>query len=120
MSKTGRPSKYTDELIEKAKGYISTYELQGDVIPSIAGLSSYLEITRTTLYAWEKEYDEFSYILRAIKSEQEKVLLNNGLSGDFNSAITKLVLGKHGYHDKQDVDQKGSMSISIGKEFEGI
>jgi len=25
-----------------------------------------------------------------------------GLSGEFNSNIAKLALGKHGYHDKQD------------------
>ena len=120
MSKIGRPTKYTDELIKKAREYITDYEMYGDVIPSIAGLSSYLEVTRTTLYDWEKEHKEFSYILRGIKSEQEKVLLNSGLNGDFNSAITKLVLGKHGYHDKQDVDQKTDMTINIGKEFNGI
>jgi hypothetical protein len=27
-------------------------------------------------------------------------LIAKGLSGDFNSAIAKLVLGKHGYHDR--------------------
>lgn len=115
-----RPTKYNDVLLEKAKGYISQYSLLGDVIPSIAGLSSYLEVNRSSLYEWEKNYPEFSDILRAIKSEQEQVLLNSGLKGDFNSAITKLVLGKHGYHDKQDIDQKTDMVINIGKEFEGI
>ena len=35
---------------------------------------------------------------------QQLTLLNGGLSNTFNSAITKLVLGKHGYHDKMDQD----------------
>ena len=30
--------------------------------------------------------------------------LANGLNNTFNSAITKLVLGKHGYHDKMEQD----------------
>jgi len=120
MSDTGRPTKYTDELIEKAKAYITDYETYSDVIPSIAGLASVLDVSRKLLYDWEKKYPEFLYILEAIKREQQKVLLNKGLSGDFNSNITKLVLGKHGYHDKQDVGVSGSMDISIGKEFDGV
>ena len=118
--KTGRPSKYTEEIIKKAENYIYDYETYNDIIPSIVGLASILEVTRTTLYKWEKEHEEFSYILENIKREQEKVLLNKGLIGDFNSAITKLVLGKHGYHDKQDLGLEANMSITIGKDFEGI
>ena len=120
MSVMGRPTKYTDELVKKAKAYITDYAIYGDVIPSIAGLSSYLKVNRSSLYEWESLYKDFSDILRAIKAEQEKVLINKGLIGDFNSAITKLVLGKHGYHDRQDLDITGDMSINIGKEFEGI
>jgi len=116
----GRPTKYTDELVMKAKAYITDYAIYEDMIPSVAGLASALDVSRTVLYDWEKEYPEFLYILEAIKREQQKVLLNKGLSGDFNSTITKLVLGKHGYHDKQDVDVKADMSINIGKEFNGI
>ncbi len=119
MSVTGRPTKYTDELVEKAKAYITDYAIYGDVIPSIAGLSSALKVSRSILYKWEEEKQDFLDILREIKAEQEKVLLNKGLIGDFNSAITKLVLGKHGYHDRQDLDITGDMSINIGKEFDG-
>jgi hypothetical protein len=35
---------------------------------------------------------------------QERTLLNGGLGKDFNPVITKLVLGKHGYSDKQEED----------------
>ena len=120
MSDTGRPTKYKPELIKKAKAYITEYETYGDVIPSIAGLASVIEVHRSLLYVWEKEHPEFLDILEAIKREQQKVLLNKGLTGDFNSAITKLVLGKHGYHDKQDMDVKADMSVQIGKEFSGV
>ena len=116
----GRPTKYTDELLKISQDYITNYAIYDDMIPSIASLSLVLHVDRTTLYEWAKVHEEFSHILSEIKSEQEKVLISKGLSGDFNSAITKLVLGKHGYHDKQDIDAKGEISISIGKEFNGI
>ena len=115
---SGRPTKYNDILVSKAKDYITSYVTYGDVIPSIVGLASILDVNRSTLYEWEKEHPIFSDILEAIKREQQRVLLNRGLLGDFNSAITKLVLGKHGYHDKQDVGIIGD--INIGSEFNGI
>jgi hypothetical protein len=35
-------------------------------------------------------------------------LVNKGLNNTFNAAITKLVLGKHGFHDKMDQDLTSS------------
>ena len=46
----------------------------------------------------------FSNIFEKLMSEQEKVLVNKGLTGDYNSTIAKLILTKHGYSDKQDID----------------
>jgi hypothetical protein len=39
-------------------------------------------------------------MLKQLITRQRTVLLNNGLNGKFNSQITKLVLSKHGYHDR--------------------
>ena len=57
-----------------------------------------------TLYDWEKDENkaEFSKILRRCMDKQQQVLINKGLGKVFDSGLTKLVLGKHGYHDKQD------------------
>jgi hypothetical protein len=100
----GRPSKYCDALISKSRDYLANYESYEDMIPSIAGLAVVLSVRRETLHVWAKETgkEEFSNILGEILSKQEKVLVNKGLTGDFNSTIAKLVLGKHGYHDRQD------------------
>lgn len=45
----GRPTKYTDELLEMAEQYINVYKDEGDVIPSLAGLALYLGIARSTM-----------------------------------------------------------------------
>ena len=102
----GRPTDYNDSILEKANDYLENYESYEDVIPSVAGLASVLGIARSTVYDWAKQEEkkEFSDILQEILSKQERVLINKGLTGDFNSNITKLALGKHGYSDKQETD----------------
>jgi len=105
MSKVGRPTKYNQEMVDRSYKYIDEYEKHGDMIPSIEGLSEILDVRRNTIYDWAKDEEkEFSNILAKLLAKQQKVLINNGLSNTFNSAITKLVLGKHGFHDKVDTD----------------
>lgn len=102
----GRPTKYTPELLEKCHKYIEEWRTLGDMIPSHNALSLYLDVSRETLYAWEKDEDkkEFSDILSKIMVLQQSELINKGLEGKFSAPITKLVLGKHGYSDKVDTD----------------
>ena len=106
----GRPSIYTLELIEKAQEYLDGgYETLEHEIPSHVGLSVVLGVTRKTLYHWAKEDNkpEICDILDKIMAKQEITLINKGLSNKFNAQITKLVLGKHGYHEKVDTEQSG-------------
>lgn len=115
-SKGGRPSLYCPELVEKARDYLKNYAKLGRQIPSHQSLARHLNISRETLYAWKKEEgkEEFSDILEQILSEQFQVLIDKGLSGDFNATIVKLVLGKHGYHDKQDLNSSGGVTVVFG------
>lgn len=43
-----------------------------------------------------------------IVQEQERQLLNGGLTGQFNAAITKLMLANHGYGERQTIDHTSS------------
>jgi len=105
----GRPTDYSDEILEKTKFYLANYKSLGDIIPSIAGLACYVKIGRQTIYNWGKDDDkkEFLYILEELLAKQESTLLNGGLSGDLNSTITKLVLTKHDYSDRSDNTSNG-------------
>lgn len=102
----GRPTDYTPELIEKALHYAENFEEYGDAVPTVAGLACELKLSRETLYAWVKDdtKPEFSDIFNAIMQGQERKLVNGGLSGGFNPAVTKMMLTKHGYSDKQEID----------------
>ena len=112
-----RPTKWSEEIEERATRYIIDYQIYGDMIPSIEGMAEHLELHRDTLYEWAKDKDKgFSDILGRCMQVQAKTLVNNGLNNTFNSAITKLVLGKHGYHDKMEQDitsSDGTMKPTI-------
>lgn len=110
---TGRPSKYNNELQEQADLYIYEYESLGDVVPSRAGLCCYIGIARSTSFEWESTYPLFSDTLKTIDVLQENKIINKGLTGVFNSTITKLMLANHGYSDKVEqmhTSPDGSMS----------
>ncbi len=111
----GRPSKYGPDTLEKARNYLINWKSLGDKIPSNAGLACELGVCRDTVNQWCKEEDkvDFSDIVKEIQVKQERELVNNGLDSTFNSNITKLVLNKHGYHEKQEIDQKGGFTLII-------
>lgn len=107
VNKGGRPTKLTDELIVKAEEYIYDFRSNDDIVPSVAGLACYLDVARSTLYKYEGESERFSDILERIGQKQEKMLINGGLMGDFNAPITKMMMTKHGYSDKQETEVTG-------------
>lgn len=105
----GRPTKYTPELLDKARGYVHNYEAYDHAFPSDVGLAVVLGITTTTLYAWEKdpEKKEFSDILSDVAAHQQLVAWNKGLKGEYNANLVKLLLGKHGYSEKSQQEVSG-------------
>jgi len=109
-----RPTLYNDEILKKTAEYINGgWRELGQKIPSIAGLAVSLGISRETVHAWVRDGDkpQFSDIIENLLTHQEDVLLSNGLDGTYNPTITKLILGKHNYHDSQKTEHSGSVSI---------
>ncbi len=99
----GRPGELTAEVMECAWAYVKGgFRDVPNQIPSVAGLAFVLGRRRETLYDWGRRNQNFSDILDAISTTQEMMLLDGGLSGDFNSSVTKMILTKHGYSDKQE------------------
>lgn len=113
--KAGRPSAYNKEVLEIANAYIDNFNTEyGHAIPSVVGLAKILRKSRECLYNWarDEEKKEFSDILENINTSQEFELINGGLTNELNSNITKLVLGKHGYSDKQDQQITGAIETN--------
>lgn len=125
----GRPLEYSEEILKKAWEYLEScvdeekqtvkqssekYEMFDNKlkvkIPTKGGLARYLDVARETLYDWARKYPEFSDVMEAVGAEQEERLINNGLSGDYNPTIAKVLLSKHGYREGIDTDM-----TSVGK-----
>lgn len=106
----GRPTVYGPEVLKKARGYLTSFKDMGDPVPSIAGLACVLGVVRETCHAWAKDpnKEEFSNILKELSQRQERELLSNGLAGNFNASITKMMMTKHGYSDKVEQDHTSS------------
>ncbi len=117
----GRPSIYGPDILEKAKEYLVCYRDLGHEIPSNSGLAFYLGVGRQTIYDWCKDDNkkEFSYIVERLQQKQEIDLVSNGLNGTYNSNISKLILGKHGYSDKQEIDTSGGLIVTIDSKDAG-
>jgi len=100
----GQPTKYNDEVLTKSDEYLKTYDEFGDVVPSAAGLADFLGVCKATLYNWAESHPKFLDMLSKLNQKQERVLLANGLMKNFDSGITKLMLAKQGYSEKQEID----------------
>lgn len=110
----GRPSEYGQDTIDEAIQYFNIARPNEDeVIPSIEGLSLYLNISRSTIYEWisQEDKEEFSDIVGRILAKQGKTLVNNGLKGTFNSSIAKVMLTKHGYRDSIETTGKDGKDL---------
>jgi len=104
------------EIFEKTVGDKSTsYErILKTNIPSVAGLAIYLDLSKDTIYAWAREYPEFSYALEKVSRLQEHKLINGSVAGTYNSTISKLIMSSnHGYKEKteENLNVNGNLQI---------
>lgn len=109
-----RPTKLTDELLEQARIYLGEHDISvGTLLPTIEGLARRLQITRETLYQWEKDNEGFSDILEDIRQLQADKLIQNSIIGRYNPAISKMMLSKYGYVEKteQDINHSGEVQF---------
>jgi len=109
VDKFGRPSKLTADVIAQAWKYLndttSIAASAGGLMPTKERLALTIGVSRNTMYEWAKQSEDFQDILDTLDAMQADMLLQNGLMNRYNSTITKLMLSKHGYVEKQEIDQ---------------
>lgn len=106
-----RPTTYNEEMLADARYYVDHFDeecFDEEVIPTVVGLCRFIKRARSTVYAWvnEEGKEEFSDIVKELEEYQHIKLVNGGLSNKYNPMISKLILGRHGYTDKVEVDDK--------------
>jgi hypothetical protein len=124
MSILGRPVEYDEEtVIAKGRAYLDScvdeieeyHKTRGEKsdgyerlvrvkLPTIEGLALAIGIHKDTIYDWEKKYPTFSDLTNDLRAKQADALINNGLSGDYNPLLSKLLLSKHGYKEATETD----------------
>ena len=116
----GRPTKYTPELLEKARAYANDHKVadKDDVVPMVEALALYLGITRQTVSDWRRDPDkqEFSDIVDMVLAKQTKMLFNGCLLGDLKENTAGKLLGKQGYttqHQVDNISTDGSMKPTV-------
>ena len=102
----GRPTDYTPELLTLARNYLVDYRALGEAVPTVVGLCRAINRARSTVYKWagEEGKEQFSDIIEQLLEFQELDLVNGSLRSELNPQIAKVMLGKHGYSDKQEID----------------
>lgn len=111
----GRPKKYTKSIPVCVLHYTSEC-LEKNKFPTIEGLAVNLGVVSSTVYAWEKEYIDFSETVEALRDRQKLLLMENGLNGKYNVSFAMFLLkSMHGYNDKAplyEATQNNFMNIS--------
>lgn len=125
-NKIGRPTDYDPKFIDEVDKYLKAnqdkevevvkqrnddkgYEMLEHKLkvklPTREGFALFIGVQRQAIWEWSKKYDGFNYALRKIDTEQQKRLINAGLSGEYNSTIAKLILSSnHGMKERTDTD----------------
>lgn len=120
-NKMGRPTKLTQELVDKARRYVEVETKFGGLyagdLPTVAGLSLYLDVARSTIFEWAKLDTplgkDFSDSVEKLDATQEYQLIGKSLKGEYNSNIASILLSNHGHIKKTEVDSniKGDVSF---------
>ena len=115
--KAGRPTKLTEELYKNAREYLDGIGEDVETkLPTIEGLAIHLDVSRESLYEWEKN-ERFSYILESLRRMQANKLIQMSILNKYNPTISKMMLTKHGYIEssKQDITVEQVIPILGGK-----
>lgn len=74
-------------------------------LPSVDDYADFLGVSRQDLYNWAKKYPKtLGKGLDRIRNEQQKRLINEGLAGNYQPVIAKLILSSnHGMREKKDI-----------------
>jgi hypothetical protein len=117
--KMGAPSKYNPVTIyPKIDEYLAQCGKEQTELPSVEGLSLYLDVNPDTVYEWAKKYPDFSEYLKKLSAKQKNQLMNDGMYGgkEVNASMAIFLLKAiHGLKDGSgmNVNVSGEKVIAI-------
>lgn len=101
-----RSTEYKEEYRDLT-AYIAERKEKG-LIPTVCGYAVYLKYSEQTLLNWQKEQPEFRDAIEQLLALQKDMLITGGLSKDYDSNITRLMLShNHRVREKTDLNIGG-------------
>ena len=92
----------------KMKEVITNESIKKVSLPTIEWFAMYINVVKSSVYERAKENEEFSNALDKIMIEQKNRLMQEWLSGNYNSTIAKLVLSaNHGMKETSVQENTG-------------
>lgn len=102
------------DRVEHARSYLlGGWPLSGAEVPSLAGLACWFGVGRHTIRAWCDEDEDFAEVVEGIHAMQEVRLIDGGLNKSYDGSVTKLLLTRHGYSDKSQIEHSGTMRQEV-------
>ncbi len=99
--KIGRPTKYNDEILNKAKSYVSHCQ-DKEKIPYIEELALILDINDDTIVEWTKKHKEFSATIDQLKTLQKLRIKDGALTKQLHPSTSMFLLrANHGVSDRR-------------------
>lgn len=118
--KIGRPTKLTKEIMDLTLKYL------GDEGKSIVQLAKELNVSRSTIYYWADNYEEYSYILnKAVdfseaywEEKLQECILKNKLTNSylFGKYLDARFPKTFGRNNKNNDEETQEVSLSINKD----
>lgn len=83
-------------------------------VPMVEGYAAFIGTTRKQLRRWSTMFPEFYEAMKMLKDLQKVYLINNGLSGNYNPMITKVMLmNNHDMVDKSESTNHNTNLVGI-------
>lgn len=100
--------KMVDNYLKECRDDFDNPKIKKVNLPKIEGFAKYIGLPLVTVNKYRKEYPEFGMATEKIMEEQKSRLMDEGLAGNYNHVITKLMLGSnHGMSEKHDHTTNG-------------
>jgi hypothetical protein len=107
LKKTNKDGSIEEKLVEIAND-----------LPLLSGFATYIGVHRDTLHYWSTKFTDFSDAYKKAKEIQRKILITNGLRGNYQTAFA-IFTAKNltDMRDKQEIEHSGELTIKDAKEI---
>ena len=118
MAKMGAPSKYKPEYCQDIIAYFK--DAANESLPLFEEYATNLDISKSTLYKWAEDHEDFSDAMKKAKQIQETKWIQGSLSNKYNVSFA-IFMGKNcfGWTDKTEQTHKVDSVDDIIKAISG-